>query len=280
MEIPGGNILFHDGGLLRSSVFRLIKAQRLNDNIIGQAILIAGIDGRGSRNCRGARGRDLCGGGLRGKQGGVALVMANCVLEKVFGNSLMAPGIRAGMNDNIQIADTLNRSADIMIAIGKGHLVPHLIAKLACQLHTLPLDRLMGKTVQLLQPEGTENGGNGIPGQSQLCAEFVLDFHRHTHGRGKIVRYVPGLQRYRLGAAGKGKGQPLGNFPVILARAQPAGNVALVPLCHQMGGQHFPKIIVDAAHIGRQIAGNPTIPRILVKQPLKVFFTLGAEKGG
>ena len=271
-------------------MFRLIKTQRLNDNIIGQAVFIAGIEGCGSwcrcgsaSRWRGLRlfllGRRWLGRDLRGKEGGVALVMAQSVLKKVPTDRLMDPGVWPGVDAHVQVSNVFDGPGNIVVAIAKGHLVSLSIGELARQLYALPLNRLMGKTVQLLQPEGAENGGNGLPGQGQLCAEFVLDFHRHTDGRGKIVRYVPGLQRYRLGAAGESKGQPLGNSTVVLTRAQPAGNVPLVPLCHQMGGQHFPKIIVDAAHIGRQIAGDPAIPRILVQQPLKVFFTLGAEKG-
>ena len=273
VKILGGGVLFNIGGLLRLCVFRPVKVQRLDNDIIGQTVFIAGVKCRGSRNCRGARGRDLrlfrlgrrwrgrdlCGGSLRGEQSGVALIMAHCVLEKVFADCLMAPGIRAGVNDNIQIADTFNGAADIVIAVSKSHLVPHLVGERTRQLHAFPLDRLMGKTVQLLQPESAENGSNGLPGQGQLGAEFVLDFHLHADGGCKIVRCIPGLQRHRLGAAGKGEGQPVGNPPVVLAGANPRGNIALVPASQEMLCQHFPKIIVDTAHIGGQIAGNGVI---------------------
>ena len=37
-----------------------------------------------------------------------------------------------------------------MVPIGEGHLIPHLIGQLPLQVHRLPLDRLMGKAVQLL----------------------------------------------------------------------------------------------------------------------------------
>ena len=190
----------------------------------------------------------------------------------------MAPGVRAGVDANTQVPYMFDCAVYIVVPIGEGHLVSLSIGELARQLYALPLNRLMGKTVQLLQPEGAENGGNGLPGQGQLCAEFVLDFHRHTDGRGKIVRYVPGFQCYRLGAAGKRKGQPLGNSPVVLARAQPAGNVALVPVCQKMLCQHFPEIIIDAAHIGGQIAGNSAIPRVQMQQPFKILLVFSPQE--
>ena len=132
--------------------------------------------------------------------------MAQSVLKKVPTDRLMAPGVWPGVDAHVQVSNVFDGPGNIVVAIAKGHLVSLSIGELARQLYALPLNRLMGKTVQLLQPEGAENGGNGLPGQGQLCAEFVLDFYRHTDGRGKIVRYVPGFQRHRLGAAGKSKG--------------------------------------------------------------------------
>ena len=132
--------------------------------------------------------------------------MAYRVLEKILLHQLMAPGVRAGVDANTQVPYMFDCAVYIVVPIGEGHLVPHLIGQLSLQIHQLPLDRRMGKAVQLLQPEGAEDSGNGLPGLGQLCSKFVLDFHFHADGRSKVVRDVPGLQRHRLGAAGKGFG--------------------------------------------------------------------------
>ena len=203
--------------------------------------------------------------------------MAHSVLKEIAGNSLVAPGIGAGVNADIYLSNVADCAVDLVIAKGKGHFVAHLIGQLPLQGHRLPLGRLMGEAVQLLLIHRSEDGRDSLPGQGQLCAEFVLNFHRHAGGGGKVVRDVSGLQRHRLGAAGKGQGQPLGDPPVILAGAQPAGDVALVPVRQQMRGQHFPEIIVDAVHVGGEILDNAVIPGVQVQQPLKVFLALGTE---
>ena len=196
--------IFRGGSCLRLGLFRLAGVQRLDDNIIGQAVFIAGVQHGGPR--RGGSLRDLLFGGLRGEQTGVALIMAHSVLKEIAGNSLVAPGIGAGVNADIYLSNVADCAVDLVIAKGKGHFVAHLIGQLPLQGHRLPLGRLMGEAVQLLLIHRSEDGRDSLPGQGQLCAEFVLNFHRHAGGGGKVVRDVSGLQRHRLGAAGKGFG--------------------------------------------------------------------------
>ena len=78
----------------RLGLFRAVNRQTFHDYIKGQAVFVTGIDGGWSRRWP-LRLR------LLGEQVGVALIVAHSILEKVLGNGLVAPGIRAGMNENI-----------------------------------------------------------------------------------------------------------------------------------------------------------------------------------
>ena len=187
-------------------MFRLVKAQLLHNDVIGQAVLITGIQGRGSwRNLRlDVTFRYLLLRLLRGEQTGVALVMAHSVLEEITLHRLMAPNVWAGVNTDVQLSYISDSAADIVISIGKSNLVTHLIGQFTLQIHRFPLDWLMGKAIQLLQPEGAEYRSNLVPGHGQPCDKFVLNVYFQADRRSKIVRSISGFQRYRIIAVGKG----------------------------------------------------------------------------
>ena len=272
-EVPGG------GGLFRRILFRPVKAQGLKDHIVGQAVFVRRIDGCRSRCWRGFRSRGLLLGSFRREETGVALIVAHGILKEVPVDRLVAPGVGAGVNADIYLSDVADCAVDLVISIGKGHFVAHLIVQPPLQLHRFPPERFMGEAVQLLLVHRPEDGRDRLPGTGLLCAEFILDFYRHTGGGGKIIRDIPGLQRYRTVPAGKCLRKPHGKPTVVLPGVNPAGNVVLVPVRQQMGGQDFPKIIVDAPQIGGQVAGDPVIPGIPMQQPLKVFLAHTSENG-
>ena len=277
-EISGGG----DG--LRLGLLRLINMQPLNDNIIGQAVLITGIEGGGPRRGTGGRGlrrgsfRCSLFGDFRGKQVDVALIMAYRVLEKILLHQLMAPGVGAGVDANTQVPYIFDCAAHIMVPIGEGHLIPHLIGQLPLQVHRLPLDRLMGEAVQLLQPEGAEYRRDLVPGHGQPCVEFIQDVHIQADSRSQIIRSIPGLQHHRIIPSGKGLRKPHGKPTVVLTGANPAGDVLLVPVRQQMGDQHLPDVVIDAAQVGGQIEKQVVVAGVQAQQPREVFLALGTKQ--
>ena len=254
--------------------------QGFHDDVIGQAVLIAGIEGGGPRRRLWLGGglRDLLLGDLRGEQTGVALVVAYRVLEKIPLHQLMAPGVRAGVDANTQVPYMFDCAAYIVVPIGEGHLVPHLIGQLPLQIHRLSLDRLMGKAVQLLQPEGAEYRRDLVPGHGQPCVEFIQDVHIQADSRSQIIRSIPGLQHHRIIPSGKGLRKPHGKPTVVLTGANPAGDVLLVPVRQQMGDQHLPDVVIDAAQVGGQIEEQVVVAGVQPQQTFKVFLALGAKQ--
>ena len=164
-----------------------------------------------------------------------------------------------------------------MISIGKGNLVPHLIGQFPLQIHRLPLNRLVGEAVHLLQPEGAEYRRGLVPGHGQPGVEFILNVDFQAGDRRKIIRSIPSLQHHRIIAVGKGFRYPHGNPTVIFAGAYPTGDIAFIPVRQQMGGQHLPNVIIDTAQISGQIVGEMTVAGVQLQQPLKILFVFGPQ---
>ena len=115
-------------GLLRLGLRRFINGQTLNDHIKGQAVLVSRINGGDFR---------FLGNGLfrlLNEQVGIAFILAECFLEEVPADCLIAPGIGAGVNEDIMLPDMADGPAYIVVAVLEGNFVPLLIREFALQM--------------------------------------------------------------------------------------------------------------------------------------------------
>ncbi|CUO68704.1 Uncharacterised protein [Flavonifractor plautii] len=207
-------------------------------------VFIPWIDSGGLRGVR--RFRRLP--DLRLEQSRVALVLPQPFLELTAADHLLAPCVRAGINADFLLANVADGAADLLVGRGQHHMVAHLISWGARQMHRLPLNRRVGKAVQLLLIQGAEDGGQLFPGGGDGGKYLVIvpdDLGFHAGGGRPVVRRLAGHKAHGLHPARELGGETLGELGVALAVPQPPGNIVLVPVFQQAGGQHLPQVLVE-----------------------------------
>ena len=202
--------------LLRLGLLRFVNGQALNDNVKGQAVLIAGVNGGGPR-------RNLRRGGqlrLLGEQMGVAVVLTYSVLEEIPADGLIAPGVGAGVDTNIQIPDIADSAADLTVAVLEGNLIPHLIGGCSLQPDRFPLDRHTGKAVQFLLPQRTQHRGDLMPGVRRTRNfHFIIvqNFYPHGEAGCEIVRHFAGGKLRSVYTVAQKSRQQTAHFPIAFS---------------------------------------------------------------
>ena len=115
-------------GFLRRG-FRLINVQPFHYHVVGQVILVAGVD-------LNRLGCDFRRRGFffpRRKQSGVALILAQPGFKLFPADDIIAPSIRPGVNADRCIFNGINRAGDGMIGRRERHMVAHLVRRGAFQ---------------------------------------------------------------------------------------------------------------------------------------------------
>ena len=232
-------------------------------------VFIPWIDSGGLRGVR--RFRRLL--DLRLEQLRVALIPAQPFLELTAADRLIAPCVGAGVDADLLLPDVADGAADLLVGRGQHHMVAHLIGRGARQAHRLPLDRRVGKAVQLLLIQGAEDGGQLFPGGGDGGKYLVIvpdDLHLQAGSRGPVICRLPSHKVHSLHPARELGGEALGELGVALAIPQPLGNIVLVPVCQQAGGQHLPQVLVEPLQISGQELGNCAVALVLPQQPFKI----------
>ena len=253
----------------RSWPLRFAGADGLYHNVVGQVVFIPWIDSGGLRGVR----RFLRLPDLRLEQSRVALVLPQPFLELTAADCLLAPCVRAGINADLLRPDITDGAADLLVGRGQHHMVAYLIGRGARQMHRLPLDRRVGKAVQLLLIQGAENGGQLSPGGGDGGKYLIIvpdDLHPQAGSRGPVICRLPSHKAHGLHPARKLCGEALCDFGVALAVPQPLGNIVLVPACQQAGDQHLPQVLVEPLQISGQELGNCAVALVLPQQPFKI----------
>ena len=127
--------------------------------------------------------------------------------------------------------------------------------------------------------QSADGRGDTFPGDSQVCAEFVLYFYTHADVGGPIIGNIAGFQSHCIFSVSISERHPLGNLPVAHARPQPAGDQDFIHARQQMVCQHVSEIIVKTGKVSGEILGNRFVAGIQAQQSLKIFLALGAKQG-
>ena len=243
---------------------RFAGADGLDHHIVGQMVFLRRIGGHRLSS----ELRPRCLPRLWLEQPRVALIPAQPVLELFPLDRLMAPGIRSGVDADFLFPDIADGAADHMVRGGQRHTVSHLIGQGALQTYRLPLDRRVGKAIQLLLIQGAENGGQLPPGGGGGGKYLVIvpdDLHLQAGSRGPVVCRLAGHKVHGLHTARELCRKALGDFGVALAVSQPLGNIVLVLGVQQPGSQYLPQILVEPLQISGQKLGNGAVALVLLQ---------------
>ena len=185
--------------LLRRVRLRFLNMQPLHHNVIGQAVFIPRID----RLCLCCNFR-LCRFFLnRPEQMRVALILTEIFFKLFPVDAFMAPGVRAGVNADIQLTDIADGAGDLPVSKRQRDRIAHLIGRYALQVNRLQLCWLMGESVQLLLIQGAEKHRGLIPGHRASGIVFVLDVHLQAGRVSIVIRSFAGDKLHRSIAARK-----------------------------------------------------------------------------
>ena len=257
-------------------LYRLLRGNGLNDNIIGQAVLHGGIDrrGRGGRRFLALRLRR---GLLRLlffwlEQVRVALVVPDGVFKIFAVDDLVVPRIGAGVDPHVNVTDIADGAGNVAVRVRHDNGISHLVDGCARQVDRLDDLRVMVKSVALLLELGTEDSRGLGPRKVAFGAVFVLDIDFDAGRRGIIVQRLAGLHGHSVGASGVGFGEALRDFGVALTGANPAHDQLLVTVFQQSAvpGERVLQIAVRIVQIGGKVFGDWAVAGVPVQHGLKI----------
>ena len=261
--------------------FRLVYVQPFHHHIIGQAVLVAGIN----RYRLGDDLRRRSFSYVRRKQSGVALILAEPGFKLFPADHIVAPGIRPGVNADRVILNGINRAGDRVVRRGERHLVAHLVGRGSFQERGVPVReafRVLKEAVQLLHIQSPKKRCEFTPAICQNCKfSFLLvqNLNLNAGSESAVVRHIAGCKVHRLHTPGIQFGKALGDSGVALAIPQPAGNILFVLPGKQAGGQHFPQVLVYLFRVSGKELGNGAVPQVIFQKLLEPFPALSPEDG-
>ena len=112
---------------------------------------------------RGHFHRGLLNRSIPHKQARVALILAQSVHKEIPVYGYVAPGIRPGVDANVDFPDIFNRAGNVMVMVGKYNMISNGVGGLSLQMCRFQRRWVVGETVQLLQPEAAKQRGGLAP---------------------------------------------------------------------------------------------------------------------
>ena len=194
-------------------------------------------------------------------------------------DDLAAPGIGAGINSHVKIADIADGSGNVPVRVGDKDGIPHMIVQDPRQRDQFRNLRVVIEAVTLLLEPGAEELRDLPPPEGVLGAVLVLNIDLKARGGGKIVQRLAGLHGHAGGSPGVGFGETLRDFGVALTGTHPFGDQFLVTVFQQTAipCERVLQITVRASQVCGEVFRNGAVARVLLQHGLKILLSLRAE---